>query len=165
MIMRCGHRVCRDCYKNLLEEQLQRGVECALTQCPIDQCKLVIDESICREILTTDQLEKYKQFQLQYFIQNSRGIKICPKPNCDYVVENSEMTTVEVSCPCGYTWCYKCCKQAHSPLPCEMLRQWTNYVQEEESFKAIMIMSNFGETLQSINEIYALRHQRNLAIS
>lgn len=50
MTMDCGHRLCFDCYKDYLVNQLQTGPDSIYTTCPVAPCKLIVPEFLFKEV-------------------------------------------------------------------------------------------------------------------
>ena len=41
-ISECKHYLCRDCYKGYLSNEVTKGPECAIANCPQQQCHMIV---------------------------------------------------------------------------------------------------------------------------
>ena len=93
--------------------------QCLFATCIDEQCELVVPHSFW-EILKADNFESYFQytyFHCKLFTQNNKNIKWCPIQTCDKAIEINTFANIEtVTCHCGYSFCFKCLKDSHSPV-------------------------------------------------
>lgn len=66
----------------------------------------------------------YRRFLGKSYCQESKTIKFCPVPGCDYVAENYDMTNFKITCKCGNDFCFRCSKEYHEPCSCKMIQEW-----------------------------------------
>jgi ariadne-1 len=122
--MECGHALCRICYKSYLEDQLKDGPEVVLSICPVNPCKLIVSDENFRILLSPIDFKKYQEYYKKSFISNNKCARYCPGPNCNNAVIYPSMKQVDIICKCGYVFCFKCMKPAHSVIACDLLAEW-----------------------------------------
>ena len=122
--LECRHMFCRDCYTSYLEEAVKGGVECIHTVCPESTCGLIVSEDLFRALLPSRLFERYHRFMVNSYIDRGQNVKWCPRPGCEYACEYPKNRARDVVCVCGYSWCFKCGLEAHSPLDCETVAKW-----------------------------------------
>ena len=66
--MECGHIFCRDCYAGHINAVMAQGPDAILATCPMQGCKLIVPESIFRELLDRKTFERYKYYYMKSFI-------------------------------------------------------------------------------------------------
>ena len=111
--------VCDDCWSNYLTSQISHGAAsvfatCMGMQCNQDhihklgcQCKEMVPESLFAKYVKDEALlKKYKQWQLDSFVEGQRHIKWCPKPGCGLAVSYQSGGTKSIQCKCGHYFCY-----------------------------------------------------------
>lgn len=67
-------------------------------------------------------------------------VKWCPAPNCTYAIEVFVKDS-EVLCKCGNYFCFKCTKEGHKPVICELVTKWE--IQGQESNGNLMELDNY----------------------
>lgn len=122
--MDCGHFLCLNCYKCYLMESVNLGPESIFTKCPIPDCPLLVAQELFEQLLDPKSLTKYKKFIMNSFVDNRTDVKWCPSPNCTNAVIYPKKRAKEISCLCGYSWCFACGKETHRPLTCDLFAQW-----------------------------------------
>ena len=68
--------------------------------------------------------KKYIKFLIKNYTDSNSDIKSCPNPKCDIVVRVPGHGMKEVKCICGTVFCFKCLKESHRPVDCEMNDIW-----------------------------------------
>lgn len=66
--MECGHIFCRDCYSGHVHAMMSQGPEAVMATCPMQGCKLIIPESIFREVLDENMFKRYKYYFIKSYI-------------------------------------------------------------------------------------------------
>eukprot|EP00455_Lapot_gusevi_P033531 TRINITY_DN3667_c0_g1_i1.p1 TRINITY_DN3667_c0_g1~~TRINITY_DN3667_c0_g1_i1.p1 ORF type:complete len:508 (+),score=78.56 TRINITY_DN3667_c0_g1_i1:116-1639(+) len=123
-IMECRHRFCRQCWANWLRAEMEKGPTAIFSLCPAFKCGDVVPETVFSEFLTPAEFERYNQYALSSFVQGSANIKWCPGPNCGRAVEYPTGGANDVTCVCGYRFCFACERVAHRPVPCDLVEKW-----------------------------------------
>lgn len=68
MGMECGHRLCVNCYKDYLANQVTVGPDCIYTVCPQAPCKIIVPEEFFKDVCTPEQFKKYQYYYSKSFI-------------------------------------------------------------------------------------------------
>lgn len=126
--MECGHKFCKDCYSEYLNNQVASGPDSINTTCPQSGCKLIVPEYFFEKCCTSENYNRYRYYFKKSFIDINKTTKWCPAPNCTYAVEYPSMKPTDVVCKCGNDWCFKCLKKAHRPIHCDMLVKWMDRI-------------------------------------
>lgn len=125
--LKCGHMVCNDCWSAGLKVHVS-SPESLRSTC-FDSCPLVVPRSVYKKFLSPEDFGKYERWQLDKFVQSSRELKNCPKPNCDAIAVSSgstDGTYNEVNCTCGNKWCFDCKEEDHQPALCHQVQAWSD---------------------------------------
>jgi len=144
--LNCGHVFCNDCWTNYLTSQIQHGAACVFATCMGMrcgeshvhklgcQCNEMVPEALFDRFVTDRALlEKYKRWLLDSFVEGQRHIKWCPKPGCTLAVTYQSGGTRSVQCKCGYSFCFTCLQEAHSPAPCDLVKTWLDREQSDDA--------------------------------
>ena len=119
----CNHCFCKTCYGGYLSQAIADGPSCIQTQCPEHKCKQLVPQGAFLELTETKVSEKYRIYLTRNYIEMSKNMRWCPSPGCNMVAVASGVTTV--LCTCGKPFCFKCGEEAHDPINCSQLAQWT----------------------------------------
>eukprot|EP00808_Paulinella_micropora_P018833 g4736.t1 len=121
----CSHWYCADCWKGFLADKVESGRSCIESTCPAYKCPVRVPDSVAERFLKDQPkvLAKYKEYLLRSFVEDSRNMKWCPQPRCEYIIKASGATKT-VACKCGGKFCFTCNEEAHAPAECAKLSQW-----------------------------------------
>lgn len=135
--LNCGHWFCSDCWSGYLESQIRSGSQCIFASCMGIRCKLDHPHKFgcaCNEKVPTsfftkhvkdeELMKKYHRWLMDSFVEGQNNIKWCPKPNCGNSVIFTQGGTQAITCKCGHSFCFSCLEEAHSPAPCDLVKQW-----------------------------------------
>ncbi|CAN1252540.1 Disease resistance protein L6 [Linum perenne] len=96
------------------------------------------------EIADSKDRERYFNFVLRSYIEENRGRKWCPAPNCECAVEfcmsAGDDANYDVSCLCSHSFCWNCCEDRHRPVDCETVKNWAvknDSESENENWKKV----------------------------
>ncbi|CAN1252556.1 Disease resistance protein L6 [Linum perenne] len=96
------------------------------------------------EIADSKDRERYFNFVLRSYIEENRGRKWCPAPNCECAVEfcmsARDDANYNVSCLCSHSFCWNCCEDRHRPVDCETVKNWAvknDSESENENWKKV----------------------------
>ena len=96
-------------------------------------------------------LEKLDKSIYKNFIEKNQDIKQCPNEYCHYYLKTNNHFAREIKCICGTSYCFKCSKEPHSPIPCDIFYKWNKlkinnyYLSTEEEKSDKWIKSNTKE--------------------
>lgn len=124
--LQCEHAFCNTCWADYLSMKITEGAVEKLT-CPGMNCKSIVPGQLVGALVTPPIFEKYLRFMTKSFVESNAKCTWCPAPNCGNaitaeMVRNQEGNTVK--CSCGYSFCFSCHNEAHSPATCEHVRLW-----------------------------------------
>lgn len=131
MSLSCGHQSCKDCWKDYLS--YENGLANLNLTCNRPNCKMVILDSVWDSFLSEEDQIKRRKWQRRAYIEGRPTMKACPAPDCKVTVvaaqeiaqlESDGRILPEVTCTCGYMFCFKCCRVAHRPAPCSVAKEW-----------------------------------------
>lgn len=141
----CHHMFCKTCYVEYVSDKVNEGQDSVLARCPAFKCPLVIPQSIFRTLLPPSLLSKYSDWMRNFFIVlNNKWTKWCPNPSgeCGRAASReSASDSAHVGCACGYEWCWRCSLEFHTPVSCELARQWADK-NSSESENVTWILAN-----------------------
>lgn len=131
----CGHRYCKDCWRDYLEIKIKDGPACVTARCPSPRCKAIVHESVFKTLVDAPSYERYSHFFMRSFVENNDYVKWCPAPGCSYAVRSeSAHRKRPIQCVCGFRFCFQCSDTEvgdHAPAPCEQVRKWKKKANEE----------------------------------
>jgi len=122
--LKCNHAFCKDCWKGHLTAELNKGVAATLANCPSHKCKSRVGPSFFKKFLSKEEYIRYKKFWLIAFVDNSKRFEWCPNPGCSFIIEAVLSKNIEVTCDCGFIFCFTCKNEGHVPVNCEGYKKW-----------------------------------------
>ena len=137
----CKHVFCYDCWSGFLTSSLNDGKKCLKTNCPALKCNVIVGSSAFKKFLSPKEYEKYHGFLVRSFTDDSKEIRWCPRPNCDYFAKNTSLASIPIVCQCGNKFCFRCGLNWHDPLNCDMIKRW-NQKNVDEGENANWIIAN-----------------------
>jgi ariadne-1 len=103
------------------------------------KCEAFCDEGTVRCLLFRkypDTAQRFDHFLLESYLEDNDSVKWCPSaPHCGRAIRERY---VEVECPCGFSFCFNCTEQAHSPCPCTIWEKWSAKSNDSENIKWII---------------------------
>ncbi|GFQ06821.1 probable E3 ubiquitin-protein ligase ari7 [Phtheirospermum japonicum] len=121
----CGHLYCVLCWKTHIHASLKEGPGCLALTCPEPGCKSLPGLDMVDSAASPDDRDEYYHYLYRSYVDSSTNRKWCPNPSCDLAIEfDKSGESDDVTCDCGYTLCWSCGKEGHSPLDCEMVAKW-----------------------------------------
>ncbi|CAN1171569.1 Probable E3 ubiquitin-protein ligase ARI7 [Linum perenne] len=138
----CGHLFCRGCWRQYIAKIVNEGARCLKLRCPEPWCGVAAGDDLIGEIADSKDRERYFNFVLRSYIEENRGRKWCPAPNCECAVEfcMSGDANYDVSCLCSHSFCWNCCEDRHRPVDCETVKNWAvknDSESENENWKKV----------------------------
>jgi ariadne-1 len=82
----CGHKMCIDCYRLYLEEELNKGTPSVYSTCPSDGCLLVVPVEVWKKVMPS-KIKRFEQFLFSSYVELTKHVKWCPGQGCDMVIE------------------------------------------------------------------------------
>jgi ariadne-1 len=153
----CGHFHCNGCFADHLKSQVKLGPGSAYTTCPGFNCSKKgckhrpEDNCSCKELVPEVYFSRllplygykgehsmYQKFLRDKFVSFSKSFKRCPNPECDLVMERARSEMREVTCYCGHVWCFDCLCDAHSPMPCDLARDFVSLDKSDALTEALI---------------------------
>ena len=120
----CGHAFCINCWRFYIEDLIKQ-TSIVQGKCPNFQCPLKISESMILKYCSNLSKEMYFKLKCDNFILVNRIYRWCPAPNCNFAIEVSDTSSShEISCGCGFIFCFSCGEEAHRPASCSTLKEW-----------------------------------------
>ena len=120
----CFHELCIDCFTGFCMSKLGGGPDVVYTECPDMKCKLIVPENIFKQVLGPSEFKKYDDYVMKSFVDLSKTAKWCPAADCGKIIENKFADAIEVECKCASGYCFKCMKEPHIPIDCDMMESW-----------------------------------------
>ncbi|KAL3649957.1 hypothetical protein CASFOL_006360 [Castilleja foliolosa] len=129
----CGHLFCFDCWKTYISVSIENGPGCLTLKCPEPDCQSNPGIDMVDLVSSQDDKNKYYQYLYRSYVESSPNRKWCPAPGCDFAIAFEGVDSFDVTCDCGFKFCYKCgFNESHSPLDCDALVKWTKKNSSEE---------------------------------
>ena len=142
----CQHQFCGICYGAYLSGKVEEGPSCVKTFCPMFKCKLIVPSSIFIRCTDKSTSQKYRYYMTRNFIETNKSFRWCPSAGCEKVVIAGPGITT-IPCSCGNPFCFKCGEEAHDPVCCPYLAEWSQKC-SNESETANWILANTKKCTQ-----------------
>ena len=126
----CNHLACKVCWGSHLKVKIMDGPGCIRTNCIMFKCNQIVPNSLYNTVCTPVEIKKFGVFMTRDFINFSKNFKYCPSPGCEKVAIGSAGVTT-VRCDCGTPFCFKCGEEAHEPVQCAYLVEWSEKCSNE----------------------------------
>lgn len=121
----CGHPYCNECWKSYITTSIDDGSGCLMLRCPDPSCDAAVGQDMIDRLVSNKYKQKYRQYLIRSYVEDSRKIKWCPAPDCDSAVEFVLGSGIyDVSCSCSYGFCWNCTEDAHRPVDCDTVAKW-----------------------------------------
>jgi len=137
----CGHIFCSECWAMYVTAAVKNGKDCILTRCPLVGCPIIVPKSIFDKYLSDDLRRDYLKHVCTSYTDENKAMRWCPAPGCKYLVLNESLTQVDVTCKCGYVFCFSCGDESHLPCACDLNKKW-KIKSSSESENILWIMAN-----------------------
>ena len=122
--LRCNHQFCRVCWEEYLAGRVVDGMKCLSSTCPYYNCPVMVTHSMFANYLTGKSLSEYRKFHCKSYTDDNKRVRWCPRPGCEFCVEQESFSGHEVKCRCGHSFCFKCNRDSHRPCDCDMQEKW-----------------------------------------
>lgn len=126
----CGHRYCKECWGDYLEDRISKGKEGVFSQCPGLDCSVMVDDDSIELLVDATWYGKYATAIVRSFVEDSNSLRWCPAPRCENSVK-AHGHVLTVTCDCSFKFCFNCNEEAHEPSTCKDLRLWLEKCQNE----------------------------------
>lgn len=123
--LNCNHLFCRDCWTEYLTSNLEDILTCISTTCPQAGCNLIVPEDVFRKLIPKEKLKEFEKSIFKNFTDNNVDMKWCPTPDCGICIRSISHFGKEITCECKNVFCFKCGKEGHRPVQCELVEAWT----------------------------------------
>ncbi|CAG0924221.1 unnamed protein product, partial [Notodromas monacha] len=127
----CGHRFCRDCYRDYISSRILSGTMNEWATCPQSDCEQLVSHEQIESLLSADShaLQLYARFLVNSYVDSHKSVKWCPAPDCEFAVRVREGIGLrgvarKVTCLCGAVFCVACGEEWHEPSTCVALAHW-----------------------------------------
>lgn len=99
----CGCSACNDCQQSWIRSQLEDGRSIEL-RCPMSECKCIFSVHQVQILLSPENQELYQRAQSLIYFRESKDIRMCPIPKCEYAGFTVQ-GQYEFFCPnCSQCW-------------------------------------------------------------
>jgi len=129
-----GHECCRDCWSQYLSAAIEAGSTCVDICCPSPNCCERVQPSLVRQLCPPHLVQRYNEFWIQTFVDESATLKWCPGKGCGRIGCCPELGKFGISCRCGLDWCFNCTNEEHYPLCCDVVQSWFDLDPNEEGY-------------------------------
>uniref|UniRef100_A0A7C9ANZ0 RBR-type E3 ubiquitin transferase n=2 Tax=Opuntia streptacantha TaxID=393608 RepID=A0A7C9ANZ0_OPUST len=122
----CGHQFCRPCWTEYISKAIGDGPRCLALRCPSPSCGAAVGPDMVDLLVSEKDKEKFENHLLKSYLISCEEAKWCPAPGCEYALFSfgDGDSSNNVTCRCLYRFCWKCTKEAHSPVDCSTVDKW-----------------------------------------
>ncbi|OMJ90379.1 hypothetical protein SteCoe_7295 [Stentor coeruleus] len=150
----CGHTFCCNCWGKYIENLICEE-SIILGKCPNIDCTSRIPEFMIWKYSNMMNYNKYLKLKCENFIAMNPLHRFCPYPGCDYIADLNNSSVHEISCNCGYVFCFDCGDEAHRPILCSTVKDWNikNLVESKNIEKLAEINNNIkNQAIKNLEE-------------
>lgn len=121
----CHHVFCKECMLRHLEVNVDQGRSFDI-DCPHSGCNMLVPEYLVQKHAPLEMYRRYAKFANNAFVETRKDMRWCPRPGCQNAVYDpiQERNCRAGYCACGYRFCFDCNLEAHSPINCEVMKDW-----------------------------------------
>ena len=114
----CKHIFHEECTRNYLKAEIS-AAKCPLI-CLQYQCKIEFSVSDMKQLLTTEELDRYYDYSLKHALSKEGDISWCPTADCNYAfIYDPDDDDNEFNCPkCQKHYCLQCRVAWHKDSSC-----------------------------------------------
>lgn len=120
----CNHVFCKTCWANYTAAAvLDQGQGCVYTKCPATGCGEAVTNAVVVAMAAPEVAARWAQFETKHFVTTAKNMALCPGASCS----NAFVCRAPVRnarCSCGVRFCFRCSREAHEPVTCDMLELW-----------------------------------------
>ncbi|XP_054707104.1 E3 ubiquitin-protein ligase arih1-like [Uloborus diversus] len=121
----CGHRFCAECWTVYLTTKIMEQGDAQTIPCSAVDCDILVDDQTVMNLIVDPKVRlKYQHLITNSFISCNPLLQHCPSPDCNNVIKVQHVDARPVTCSCGHVFCFKCTKNWHDPVNCNLLRKW-----------------------------------------
>ncbi|KAJ8475586.1 hypothetical protein OPV22_019313 [Ensete ventricosum] len=121
----CGHYFCNACWKGYISTSINEGPGCLMLHCPDPSCNAAVGCDMIDRLAGFEEKEKYARHLLRSYVEDSKKIKWCPSPGCEFAVDfDINSISYDVCCYCSHSFCWNCIEEVHRPVECGMVAKW-----------------------------------------
>jgi len=133
--LECGHlNTCKGCWVDYLCDGVKTK-QCVTLTCPTFKCYVTIPEETWARFLEPAhplQLQRYRRFCRDNFVENSKQFVFCPGKSCDKIYSSESGVAKEIRCGgCRHRFCWACKNETHFPSSCHCAEKWLNKCSSE----------------------------------
>ncbi|KAL4231556.1 hypothetical protein ACF0H5_009137 [Mactra antiquata] len=114
----CNHHVCRECLTSHCQLLVKEGTVLHI-RCPMYECKCNIPPYVLREILTSEEFERFESLSLQKGLEVMGDVTWCPRCNNVVIMEPDKHLNLAQCLTCFFTFCTLCMDTWHQGKKCE----------------------------------------------
>ena len=137
----CGHTFCSCCWGMYVKAAVESGKDCVLTRCPLVKCPIIVPKSIFDKYLPEELKNVYIKHVCKSYTDENKEMRWCPAPGCKFLAFNESLAKIDITCQCGFIFCFGCSDESHLPCDCEMMKKW-RIKSSTESENIVWIMAN-----------------------
>lgn len=137
----CGHIFCSDCWAMYVAAAVNSGKDCVLTRCPLVGCPIIVPKSIFDKYLPENLRRDYIKHVCKSYTDENKAMRWCPSPGCRFLAINESLAQVDITCKCGYVFCFSCGDESHLPCTCSLIKKW-KIKSSSESENVLWIVAN-----------------------
>jgi hypothetical protein len=127
----CGHWCSKEAWRGYLASVMTEPRTVLSARCPVDgDCPEVVGPRLFLAHLPAHLLEKYREFIVRSFAENSKHYSFCHGPGCNVVLHYTSGGAVDVACGTAvdsHVMCYGCKSLgSHKPCSCAEAALWAS---------------------------------------
>mmetsp|Transcript_2590 Transcript_2590/g.2897 ORF Transcript_2590/g.2897 Transcript_2590/m.2897 type:complete len:512 (+) Transcript_2590:112-1647(+) len=131
----CGHRNCKNCWREYLELRITGTTDVTFTKCPAPKCNELTHDRAFKKLVSKEMYKRYRKKLYCSIVEDNPLVKYCPAPRCNCSIKVERKNRREpVSCSCGFKFCFQCADSDvgdHTPATCLDVEKWQEKALDE----------------------------------
>eukprot|EP01130_Rhizamoeba_saxonica_P012936 TRINITY_DN5495_c3_g1_i2.p1 TRINITY_DN5495_c3_g1~~TRINITY_DN5495_c3_g1_i2.p1 ORF type:complete len:475 (+),score=97.93 TRINITY_DN5495_c3_g1_i2:539-1963(+) len=149
----CCHYFCNECWSGHIKMNINNGN--VIIPCMERDCLEMVPDIVVKELVNEEYYNKFTRYTSQTFVSNNLDLQWCIAPGCERAISKTVKrgAIIIAECDCGLCFCVECKREAHPPVPCELVNQWEKIAEESGSDLSWLIKNKVdNDTLKWMQE-------------
>lgn len=123
--LECNHLYCIKCLNKHIVKNIAGPLPCSSIPCLNQRCLHIIKEKNCVNYITDRRLRRmFIRLFSSAFVESNPLMRWCSNEFCSNLIKLKNEKVHRVICSCGNDFCFDCGESWHSPLSCDLTKEW-----------------------------------------
>ncbi|XP_070563152.1 E3 ubiquitin-protein ligase RNF14-like isoform X2 [Ptychodera flava] len=131
LLNNCLHHFCHDCLASYCDTHVSEGTV-QLLLCPDIDCKNPLPPALVKELLTSEQYQRWETLMLQKTLDTMEDIDYCPRCNMA-VIKELDSSKLAHCTSCFYSYCTDCKEAWHQGRRCQTVEDKLDELEQKQT--------------------------------